>query len=207
LLAKHAELGIELVGPLKQEGGWQHETGYGVSAFQVDWDKQQVRCPQGHLSQNWCPGRHNRGYERGWSWVAPGGSMVRIAEEMQARFQRQDLREGWESEDRHDSELLIERWSHGELFDEEESTPPRAGNGLVILARDGRGKIAARILGTRTTNKLQGALTTTHEVLQTNPPAVRREVHLFEGYESPSRGKPLAVFSLADRADDEEDEL
>src|SRR6266702_3259484 len=67
VLAKHAELGIELVGPLKQEGGWQHETGYGVSAFQVDWDKQQVRCPQGHLSQHWCPGRHNRG--AGVFWV------------------------------------------------------------------------------------------------------------------------------------------
>src|SRR5713101_1356385 len=63
VLAAHAELGIELVGPLKQEGGWQHQTGYGLSAFQVDWDKQQVRCPQGHLSQNWCPGRHNRGEE------------------------------------------------------------------------------------------------------------------------------------------------
>ncbi len=63
VLAKHAELGIELVGPLKQEGGWQHETGYGLSAFQVDWQQQQVRCPQGHLSQNWCPGRHNRGEE------------------------------------------------------------------------------------------------------------------------------------------------
>lgn len=63
VLAKHAEVGIELVGPLKQEGGWQHETGYGVSAFQVDWDKQQVRCPQGHLSQNWCAGRHKRGEE------------------------------------------------------------------------------------------------------------------------------------------------
>ena len=63
VLADHAELGIELVGPLKQEGGWQHETGYGLSAFQVDWDKQQVCCPQGHLSQNWCPGRHNRGEE------------------------------------------------------------------------------------------------------------------------------------------------
>src|SRR5258706_3314646 len=62
-LADHAGLGIELVGPLKQEGGWQHETGYGVSAFEVDWDKQQVRCPQGHLSQNWCAGRHNRGEE------------------------------------------------------------------------------------------------------------------------------------------------
>ena len=66
VLAKHAELGIELVGPLKQEGGWQHETGYGVSAFQVDWDKQQVRCQEGHLSQNWCPGRHNRGEEVIW---------------------------------------------------------------------------------------------------------------------------------------------
>jgi transposase len=63
VLASHAELGIELVGPLKQEGGWQHETGYGLSTFQVDWQKQQVRCPQGHLSQNWCPGRHNRGEE------------------------------------------------------------------------------------------------------------------------------------------------
>ena len=33
-----------------------------MSAFQVDW-QQQVRCPQGHLSQNWCSGRHNRGEE------------------------------------------------------------------------------------------------------------------------------------------------
>jgi transposase len=66
VLATHAQLGIELVGPLKQEGGWQHETGYGVSAFQVDWDKQQVRCQEGHLSQNWCPGRHNRGEEVIW---------------------------------------------------------------------------------------------------------------------------------------------
>jgi transposase len=63
VLARHAALGIEVVGPLKQEGGWQHETGYGVSAFAVDWQKQQVRCPQGHLSQNWCPGRHNQGEE------------------------------------------------------------------------------------------------------------------------------------------------
>jgi len=62
VLASHAQVGIELVGPLKQEGGWQHETGYGVSAFQVDW-QQQVRCPQGHPSQNWCPGRHNGGEE------------------------------------------------------------------------------------------------------------------------------------------------
>ena len=66
VLTRHAALGIELIGPLKQEGGWQHESGYGVSAFQVDWDQQQVRCPQGHLSLNWCPGRHNRGEEVIW---------------------------------------------------------------------------------------------------------------------------------------------
>ena len=63
VLARHTEMGIELVGPLEQEGGWQHETGYGVSAFQVDWQQQQVCCPQGQLSQNWCPGRHNGGEE------------------------------------------------------------------------------------------------------------------------------------------------
>ena len=151
----------------------------------------------------WIPGYI--AHEHGWYWVAPGGSMVRVGEEMQARFQRQYLREGWESEDRYDSELLIERWRNGALFDEEESTPPRACNGLAILARDGRGKITARILGTRTTNKLQGALTTAREVLQTTPTAVRVEVHLFEGYESPYRGLPLAVFSLADMADEEEE--
>ena len=43
------------------------------------------------------------------------------------------------------------------------------------------------------------------------PTALRIEVHLFEGYESPYRGKPLAVFSREDmedeEVDDEEDEL
>jgi transposase len=62
VLAEHADLGIELVGPLKQEGGWQHQIGYGVRAFHVDWQTQQVRCPQGHLSQNWCAG-HTHGQE------------------------------------------------------------------------------------------------------------------------------------------------
>jgi hypothetical protein len=36
--------------------------------------------------------------------------------------------------------------------------------------------------------------------------AVRVEVHPFEGYESSYRGKPLAVFSLADLADEEGDD-
>jgi hypothetical protein len=44
VLASHAQVGIELVGPLNEVWGWQHETGYGVRAFQVDWQQQQVRC-------------------------------------------------------------------------------------------------------------------------------------------------------------------
>ena len=43
-------------GGAAQTGGrWQRETGYGLSALQVDWEQQQVRCPQGTSSQNWCP--------------------------------------------------------------------------------------------------------------------------------------------------------
>lgn len=150
----------------------------------------------------WAPGYI--AYEHEWYWIAPGGSMVRLGEEVQARFQRQYLREGWESEDVYDNELLIERWRNGELFDEQGSAPPRSCNGLVILARNGRGKIVARIIGTRTTNKLQGALTTGREILQTTPIAVCIEIHLFEGYESPYRGKPLAFFSREDMANEGE---
>ena len=67
--------------------------------------------------------------------------MVRVGEEMQARFQRQYLRAGWESEDWYDSEVLLERWSNGAL-DEEESTSPRACNGLVILCLKAEGFLA-----------------------------------------------------------------
>ena len=64
VLAEHAKLGIALVGPLKQEGGWQHQTGYGLAADRGSIGSSS-RCAVGkrHLSQNWCPGRHNRGEE------------------------------------------------------------------------------------------------------------------------------------------------
>jgi transposase len=31
----------------------QSQAGFDISCFSVDWDKQQVRCPQGHLSRSW----------------------------------------------------------------------------------------------------------------------------------------------------------
>jgi hypothetical protein len=149
-------------------------------------------------------------YELNGYPLRPGGHMVRLSEGLTARFPRHYLREGWESEDLYDIAFLMEKWSKGALSDEQDNAPPRAPNGLAIMARNARGKILVRIMGTRTANKLQGAMTTAREILQTTPWAVRAEVHLYEGYESLYTGKPLAVFSSEDvspeNEEDEEDE-
>lgn len=48
---------VELVGPIPQDTSWQarQQTGYDLSQFTVDWEGQQVRCPQGKLSTMWQP--------------------------------------------------------------------------------------------------------------------------------------------------------
>ena len=47
--------GIALRGPTRPSQGWQRqvEDAYTLEQFAVDWDQQQVRCPQGHLSVAW----------------------------------------------------------------------------------------------------------------------------------------------------------
>jgi hypothetical protein len=47
--------GIILRGPTRPSQGWQTqvEGAYTLEQFEVDWDQQQVRCPQGHLSVAW----------------------------------------------------------------------------------------------------------------------------------------------------------
>jgi len=46
---------IALRGPTRPSQGWQTqvEGAYTLEQFAVDWDQQQVRCPQGHLSVAW----------------------------------------------------------------------------------------------------------------------------------------------------------
>jgi transposase len=46
---------ITLMGPLRPNNSWQSriEGAYDIEQFQVDWEKQQVRCPQGKLSTFW----------------------------------------------------------------------------------------------------------------------------------------------------------
>jgi transposase len=50
---------IEVVGPLSANSGWQSRaaTGYGLEAFELDWEAEKARCPQGSHSVRWTPGR------------------------------------------------------------------------------------------------------------------------------------------------------
>jgi transposase len=46
---------IDLLGPVAEEKSWQAQAneGFDTTAFVIDWDAQQARCPQGHRSQKW----------------------------------------------------------------------------------------------------------------------------------------------------------
>jgi transposase len=55
LVYSRDDQGIALRGPTRPSQGWQTqvEGAYTLEQFAVDWDQQQVRCPQGHLSVAW----------------------------------------------------------------------------------------------------------------------------------------------------------
>src|SRR5882762_5743354 len=55
LVHSRDEQGITLRGPTRPSQGWQTqvEGAYTLEQCAVDWDQQQVRCPQGHLSSAW----------------------------------------------------------------------------------------------------------------------------------------------------------
>jgi transposase len=55
VLDARADHGVELVGPLPPDSGWQarDEAGFDLTRFHIDWDRQQVICPNGKTSRNW----------------------------------------------------------------------------------------------------------------------------------------------------------
>ena len=55
--------GIDLVGPIREATNWQNRTAdaFDLTAFDIDWEKQQVTCPQGQVSTMWS--------ERPLSWA------------------------------------------------------------------------------------------------------------------------------------------
>ncbi len=60
-LVRSQRQGIDLVGPVAEENSWQAQAknGFASTAFIIDWEARQARCPQGHVSQKWQehPGR------------------------------------------------------------------------------------------------------------------------------------------------------
>jgi transposase len=63
LVESRSEYQIELVGPAPADTSWQARTpeAYTAGCFEVDWEAQQVRCPQGNTSRKWTPGRDEHG--------------------------------------------------------------------------------------------------------------------------------------------------
>jgi transposase len=59
LVTAQATHQIDVVGP--PFGSYSHQRrageGYDLGAFQIDWEAHQARCPQGHTSIRWTPGR------------------------------------------------------------------------------------------------------------------------------------------------------
>ena len=55
LVESHQIYHVSLIGPVAVDTSWQakSQTGFDVSTFVIDWDKQVVQCPQGHLSRLW----------------------------------------------------------------------------------------------------------------------------------------------------------
>ncbi len=57
LVRSREDHGVDLVGPPRVNAAWQTkvEGAYTIDRFEVDWDKERVRCPQGRLSSAWSP--------------------------------------------------------------------------------------------------------------------------------------------------------
>ena len=63
LLVQEEKRGTQLVGPALQDTSWQQHSGYGLAAFAIEWEQEQVVCPQGQGSQSWKPYTQANGQE------------------------------------------------------------------------------------------------------------------------------------------------
>ncbi len=63
LLVQQASLGTRLIGPVATSSSWQQreQRGFAPQDFELDWQEQVARCPQGQRSQSWSEGEDKRG--------------------------------------------------------------------------------------------------------------------------------------------------
>lgn len=66
LVQSRRDHGISLEGPIRGLSTWQSRTGQGyeLSQFVVDWEREQVTCPEGKVSVTWRAGRDANGSPR-----------------------------------------------------------------------------------------------------------------------------------------------
>jgi len=55
ILDAERDHGVELVGPIPSDSGWQAQDpgAFDISCFAIDWDQQHATCPKGKVSRNW----------------------------------------------------------------------------------------------------------------------------------------------------------
>lgn len=63
LVQSKTQYQITLIGPVRPDTSWQAQTkqGYDVTHFRIDWQEQQVTCPQSQTTQRWSPGQDQWG--------------------------------------------------------------------------------------------------------------------------------------------------
>jgi transposase len=66
LINSRDEYGVDVIGPIKVDATWQAQAGKGfdVSGFSIDWERQQVTCPNGQVSQAWLHSQDSAGKPR-----------------------------------------------------------------------------------------------------------------------------------------------
>jgi transposase len=62
LVTSQQEYGVDLLGPARPDVKWQaqEQQGFDAQSFQIDWERQQALCPEGHPSVSWSPAVDNR---------------------------------------------------------------------------------------------------------------------------------------------------
>lgn len=63
LATSQEDYAVDLVGPTREDTGWQARQGEGFAAqdFTIDWENQQAICPAGKKSLHWFPAINNKG--------------------------------------------------------------------------------------------------------------------------------------------------
>jgi transposase len=64
LVSSQSDHGVSLQGPVRGLSTWASRAGYGLANFSIDWEREQVTCPQGKVSVGWATKQEASGQTR-----------------------------------------------------------------------------------------------------------------------------------------------